>query len=56
MAIRLDFMGGLMVFVVAMLAVSHVSGIDPAQVGLVLTYTSECRLNPTAKFALNQVS
>ncbi|KAK7690924.1 hypothetical protein QCA50_006027 [Cerrena zonata] len=40
LAIRLDFLGGIMVFVVAMLAVSGVSGINPAQIGLVLTYTT----------------
>ncbi|KAF9237599.1 ABC protein [Melanogaster broomeanus] len=40
LAIRLDFMGGLMVFIVAMLAATDVSGINPAQIGLVLTYTT----------------
>ncbi|KAF9230973.1 ABC transporter type 1, transmembrane domain-containing protein, partial [Melanogaster broomeanus] len=40
LAIRLDFMGGLMVFIVAMLAATGVSGINPAQIGLVLTYTT----------------
>jgi len=40
LAIRLDFLGGLMVFVVAMLAVTGVSGISAAQIGLVLTYTT----------------
>nr|CAD98883.1 ABC protein [Phanerodontia chrysosporium] len=40
LAIRLDFLGGLMTFVVAMLAVAAVSGINPAQIGLVLTYTT----------------
>lgn len=59
LAIRLDFLGGIMTFVVsvlllwhicwrlnitqvAILAVSNASGINPAQIGLVLTYTSEC--------------
>ncbi|KIJ66694.1 hypothetical protein HYDPIDRAFT_149564 [Hydnomerulius pinastri MD-312] len=40
LAIRLDFMGGLLVFLVAMLAVVDVSGINAAQIGLVLTYTT----------------
>ncbi|TCD60600.1 hypothetical protein EIP91_009818 [Steccherinum ochraceum] len=40
LAIRLDFLGGIMVFVVAMLAVMGVSGISAAQIGLVLTYTT----------------
>ncbi|KAI0649348.1 ABC protein [Trametes meyenii] len=40
LAIRLDFLGGLMTFIVAILAVSNASGIDPAQIGLVLTYTT----------------
>lgn len=40
LAIRLDFLGGIMVFVVAILAVSGTNGISPAQVGLVLTYTT----------------
>ncbi|KAI0370390.1 ABC protein [Pilatotrama ljubarskyi] len=40
LAIRLDFLGGLMTFVVAILAVSNASGINPAQIGLVLTYTT----------------
>ncbi|KAL5504423.1 hypothetical protein ACEPAH_8498 [Sanghuangporus vaninii] len=41
MAIRLDFMGGLLVFFVAIFAVTGVSGINPAQIGLVLTYTTQ---------------
>ncbi|KAI9000636.1 P-loop containing nucleoside triphosphate hydrolase protein [Trametes punicea] len=40
LAIRLDFLGGMMTFIVAMLAVSNTSGINPAQIGLVLTYTT----------------
>ncbi|KAI0073467.1 ABC protein [Panus rudis PR-1116 ss-1] len=40
LAIRLDMLGGCMVFVVAMLAVVGVSGINPAQIGVVLTYTT----------------
>ncbi|KIJ14255.1 hypothetical protein PAXINDRAFT_169871 [Paxillus involutus ATCC 200175] len=40
LAIRLDFMGALMVFIVAMFAVTNVSGINAAQIGLVLTYTT----------------
>ncbi|EED80008.1 predicted protein [Postia placenta Mad-698-R] len=40
LAIRLDFMGGLLIFIVAMLSVSDVSGINPAQIGLVLTYST----------------
>ncbi|EKM58258.1 uncharacterized protein PHACADRAFT_171522 [Phanerochaete carnosa HHB-10118-sp] len=40
LAIRLDFLGALMSFVVAMLAVAAVSGINSAQIGLVLTYTT----------------
>ncbi|KAI0342890.1 ABC protein [Trametopsis cervina] len=40
LAIRLDFLGGIMTFVVAILAVVGVSGINPAQIGLVLTYTT----------------
>lgn len=41
LAIRLDFLGGCLTFIVAILAVTAVSGIDPAQIGLVLTYTSK---------------
>ncbi|KAG2153342.1 ABC protein [Suillus clintonianus] len=40
LAIRLDFMGGILVFLVALLAVINVSGINAAQIGLVLTYTT----------------
>ncbi|KAL7279088.1 hypothetical protein ACG7TL_006926 [Trametes sanguinea] len=40
LAIRLDFLGGIMTFIVAILAVSNASGINPAQIGLVLTYTT----------------
>ncbi|KAI0661576.1 ABC protein [Cubamyces menziesii] len=40
LAIRLDFLGGIMTFIVAILAVSNASGIDPAEIGLVLTYTT----------------
>ncbi|KAH7884664.1 ABC protein [Phlebopus sp. FC_14] len=40
LAIRLDFMGGILVFLVALLAVVDVSGINAAQIGLVLTYTT----------------
>ncbi|KIK99142.1 hypothetical protein PAXRUDRAFT_132675 [Paxillus rubicundulus Ve08.2h10] len=40
LAIRLDFMGALLVFLVAMFAVTDVSGINAAQIGLVLTYTT----------------
>ncbi|KAG0705755.1 ABC protein [Suillus ampliporus] len=39
LAIRLDFMGSILVFVVALLAVSDVSGINAAQIGLILSYT-----------------
>lgn len=39
LAIRLDFLGAIMVFIVAIFAVVGVSGINPAQIGLVLTYT-----------------
>ncbi|KAJ6548467.1 ABC protein [Mycena capillaripes] len=41
LAIRLDACGALMVFVVALFAVAGVSGITPAQIGLVLTYTTQ---------------
>ncbi|KAJ7777514.1 ABC protein [Mycena maculata] len=40
LAIRLDACGALMVFIVAIFAVTGVSGINPAQIGLVLTYTT----------------
>ncbi|KAG2145396.1 ABC protein [Suillus bovinus] len=39
LAIRLDFMAGILIFIVALLAVIDVSGINAAQIGLVLTYT-----------------
>ncbi|KAG2147643.1 ABC protein [Suillus clintonianus] len=42
LGVRLDFMGGVMVFFVALLAVTNVSGINAAQIGLVLTYTIMC--------------
>ncbi|KAI5119967.1 hypothetical protein M0805_004347 [Coniferiporia weirii] len=41
MAIRLDFMGAFLVFIVAIFAIVKVSGINPAQIGLVLTYTTQ---------------
>ncbi|KDQ57350.1 hypothetical protein JAAARDRAFT_194496 [Jaapia argillacea MUCL 33604] len=40
LAIRLDFCGAWMTFFVAIFAVVGVSGINPAQIGLVLTYTT----------------
>ncbi|KAH9949979.1 P-loop containing nucleoside triphosphate hydrolase protein [Amylocystis lapponica] len=40
LAIRLDFLGGMMIFIVAMLVVCDVSGINPASIGLVLTYST----------------
>ncbi|EPS96092.1 hypothetical protein FOMPIDRAFT_101769 [Fomitopsis schrenkii] len=40
LAIRLDFLGGMLIFIVAMLAVNNVSGINAAQIGLVLTYST----------------
>ncbi|KAI0733631.1 ABC protein [Fomitopsis betulina] len=40
LAIRLDFLGGMLIFIVAMLAVFSVSGINAAQIGLVLTYST----------------
>ncbi|KAI1797261.1 P-loop containing nucleoside triphosphate hydrolase protein [Ganoderma leucocontextum] len=40
LAIRLDFLGGIMTFIVAVLAVSNATGINAAQIGLVLTYTT----------------
>ncbi|KAK7032833.1 ABC protein [Favolaschia claudopus] len=41
LAIRLDVCGALMVFIVAIFAVVGVSGISPAEIGLVLTYTTQ---------------
>ncbi|KAF7327458.1 ABC protein [Mycena kentingensis (nom. inval.)] len=41
LAIRLDACGAIMVFTVALFAIVGVSGISPAQVGLVLTYTTQ---------------
>ncbi|KAG6831801.1 hypothetical protein H0H92_007478 [Tricholoma furcatifolium] len=40
LAIRLDFCGACLVFAVGIFAVAGISGINPAQVGLVLTYTT----------------
>ncbi|KAG1828571.1 ABC protein [Suillus variegatus] len=40
LAIRLDVMGSILIFLVALLAVMDVSGINAAQIGLVLTYTT----------------
>ncbi|KAF9490797.1 ABC protein [Pleurotus eryngii] len=40
LAIRLDFLGSIMVFIVALLAIVGISGISPAEIGLVLTYTT----------------
>ncbi|KXN81322.1 Multidrug resistance-associated protein 1 [Leucoagaricus sp. SymC.cos] len=39
-AVRLDFCGAIMVFAVAVFAVVGASAVSPAQVGLVLTYTT----------------
>ncbi|KAG1744460.1 ABC protein [Suillus lakei] len=39
LGVRLDFIGCVLVFFVALLAVTDVSGINAAQIGLVLTYT-----------------
>ncbi|KAJ7650716.1 ABC protein [Roridomyces roridus] len=41
LSIRLDMCGAVMVFVVALFAVIGVSNISPAQIGLVLTYTTQ---------------
>ncbi|KAJ7063750.1 ABC protein [Mycena amicta] len=41
LAIRLDVCGAVMVFIVALFAVIGVSNISPAQIGLVLTYTTQ---------------
>ncbi|KAJ7086116.1 ABC protein [Mycena belliarum] len=41
LAIRLDVCGAVMVFTVAIFAVVGVSGITPAQIGLILTYTTQ---------------
>ncbi|KAJ6577414.1 P-loop containing nucleoside triphosphate hydrolase protein [Mycena capillaripes] len=41
LAIRLDVCGAIMVFTVAIFAVVGASGISPAQIGLVLTYTTQ---------------
>ncbi|KAG8983844.1 hypothetical protein FRB90_005701, partial [Tulasnella sp. 427] len=38
LAIRLDFMGGILIFVVALMAAADVGGVNPAQIGLVLVY------------------
>lgn len=38
MAVRLDFIGAILVFFIAIFAVSGVSGINPSEIGLVLTY------------------
>ncbi|KAF8585441.1 ABC protein [Ramaria rubella] len=40
LAVRLDFLGAMMVFIVGMMTVFGVNGINPAQIGLVLTYTT----------------
>ncbi|KAI6165738.1 ABC protein [Pisolithus thermaeus] len=39
LAVRLEFMGATLTFLVALLAVTDVSGINAAQIGLALTYT-----------------
>lgn len=39
LAVRLEFMGAMLTFLVALLAVTDVSGINAAQIGLALTYT-----------------
>ncbi|KAI6041615.1 ABC protein [Pisolithus marmoratus] len=39
LAVRLEFMGAMLTFLVALLAVTDVSGINAAQIGLTLTYT-----------------
>jgi len=36
LAIRLDFLGAIMVFAVAIMAAAGINGITPAQIGLVL--------------------
>lgn len=38
LAIRLDFMGAILIFTVAVMAVADVGGVNPAQIGLVLVY------------------
>ncbi|KAF7375203.1 ABC protein [Mycena sanguinolenta] len=45
LAIRLDACGSLMVFTVAIFAVIGLSGISPAQIGLILTYTTQLTQN-----------
>ncbi|KAF9237596.1 putative YOR1-ABC transporter [Melanogaster broomeanus] len=54
LAIRLDFMGGMLVFLVAMLAATDVSGINAAQIGLVLTYTTS--LVPLCSLMTTQIA
>ncbi|KAL4079849.1 P-loop containing nucleoside triphosphate hydrolase protein [Scleroderma yunnanense] len=39
LAIRLEFMGNILTFIVALFAVTNVSGINAAQIGVVLTFT-----------------
>ncbi|KIO14761.1 hypothetical protein M404DRAFT_118392 [Pisolithus tinctorius Marx 270] len=39
LAVRLEFMGAMLTFLIALLAVTDVSGINAAQIGLALTYT-----------------
>ncbi|KAJ7221015.1 ABC protein [Mycena haematopus] len=45
LAIRLDACGSIMVFTVAIFAVIGLSGISPAQIGLILTYTTQLTQN-----------
>ncbi|KAJ7259774.1 ABC protein [Mycena rebaudengoi] len=40
LAVRLDALGSILVFLVGILAATGVSGISPAQIGLILTYTT----------------
>ncbi|KAF8207123.1 hypothetical protein K438DRAFT_1962751 [Mycena galopus ATCC 62051] len=45
LAIRLDACGSIMVFTVAIFAVIGLSGISPAEIGLILTYTTQLTQN-----------
>ncbi|KZP31699.1 ABC protein [Athelia psychrophila] len=40
LAVRLDFLGSILVFAVSIFSVVGISGISPAQIGVVLTYTA----------------
>ncbi|KAJ7831040.1 hypothetical protein B0H13DRAFT_2432174 [Mycena leptocephala] len=55
LAVRLDALGSLLVFLVAVFAAVGLNGVNPAEIGLILTYTSATRLSAEVENYMNSV-